>query len=68
MNGTHKHMEASLKYFDDHIYSLLIKKDICDHQTVSVKLLCVYVFLSSTDLFIFLVRISSFFSYFLLEV
>ena len=34
-------------------YSLLIKKDIHDRQNMSVKLLCVYVCLSSGDLFIF---------------
>ena len=42
-----------------YIYSLLILKDISDCQNVSVKLLCVYVCLSSRDLFIFLA--SSFF-------
>ena len=36
-----------------YIYSLLIEKDISDHQNISVKLLCVYVCLSSGDLFIF---------------
>ena len=44
------------------IYSLLIEKDICDWWNVSVKL-CVYVCLSSGDLFIFSVRVSSFFTY-----
>ena len=33
--------------------SLLIKEDICDDQNISVKLVCVYVCLSSRDLFIF---------------
>ena len=33
--------------------SLLFKKDICYCRNVSVKLLCVYVCLSSGDLFIF---------------
>jgi len=47
-----------------YIYSLLIERDICDCWNVSVKLLCVYVYLSSEDLFIFSVRVSSFFSYF----
>ena len=42
-----------------YVYSLLIEKDICDHQNVSVKLLCQ----SSGGLFIFSVRVSSFFSY-----
>ena len=37
---------------------------ICDHQNVSMKLLYVSVCLSSGDLFIFLVRVSLFFSYF----
>ena len=46
-----------------YIYSLLIRKDICDHQNVSVKLPCVYVGLSSEDLFIFLVKVSSSFPY-----
>ena len=35
------------------IYSLLIEKDICDRQNVSIKLLCVFVCLSSRDLLIF---------------
>ena len=47
-----------------YIYSLLIKKDISDCQNISVKLPCVYVCLSSGDLFIFSVRVSSFFLYF----
>ena len=47
-----------------YIYSLLFDKDICDCQNISVKLPCIYVCLSSGDLFIFLVRVSSFFSYF----
>ena len=41
-------------------YCLLINKDICDHQNVSVKLLCVYMCLALRDLFIFSVRVSSF--------
>ena len=48
-----------------YIYSLLIEKDIYDCWNVLVKLPCVYVCFSSRDLFIFLVRVSSFFSYFL---
>ena len=47
-----------------YIYSLLIEKNICDHQNVSIKLPCVFVCLLSGDLFIFLVRVSSFFPYF----
>ena len=47
-----------------YIYSLLIKKCICDRRNVSAKLPCVNVCLSSGDLFIFSVRVSSFFSYF----
>ena len=49
-----------------YIYSLLIEKNICDHQNILAKLSCVYVCLSTTDLFIFSVRVSSFFSYFFL--
>ena len=45
-------------------YSLLIEKDIYDCWNVSVKLPCIYVCLSSGDLFSFSVRVSSFFSYF----
>ena len=47
-----------------YIYSLLIEKDICDHQNASVKLPYVYVCYSFGDLFIFSVRVSSFCSYF----
>ena len=47
-----------------YIYSLPIEKDICDHQSVSIKLPCVCMCLLSGYLFIFLVRFSSFFSYF----
>ena len=36
-----------------YIYSLLIEKDICDHQNVLVKLPCVCVCLLSRDLLIF---------------
>ena len=45
--------------------SFLIEKDICDCRKVSVKFLGVYVCLSSGDLFIFSVSVSSFFSHFL---
>jgi SRP40, C-terminal domain. len=41
-----------------YIYSLLIEKDICDCQNVSIKLLCVCVCLSPRDLFMFSVRVS----------
>ena len=40
-------------YVFTYIYSLLIKKDICDHQNISIKLRCVCVCLSSGNLFIF---------------
>ena len=43
-----------------YIYSLLIEKDICDRQNVSVTLPRVYVCLSFRDLFIFSARVSSF--------
>jgi hypothetical protein len=48
-----------------YIYSLLIKKDICDRRNVSINLLYVCVCLLFRDLFIFSVRVYSFFSYFL---
>ena len=41
-----------------YIFSLLIEKDICDCRNVSVKLPCVYVCLSSGDLFVFSARVS----------
>ena len=47
-----------------YIDSLLIEKHICDCRNVSVELPCVSVCLSSGDLFIFSMRVSSFFSYF----
>ena len=47
-----------------YIYSLLIEKDICDRRKISAKLLCVCICLSSGDLFIFSIRVSSFYSYF----
>ena len=43
-------------------YSLLIKKDICDHQNISIKLPCVYVPFIRRSLFS--VRVSPFFSLF----
>ena len=46
------------------LMSLLIKKDFCDFQNISVNLLCVYVYLSSGNLFIFSVSVSSFLSHF----
>jgi hypothetical protein len=52
-------------YVFTYIYCLLIEKDICVCQNILVKLLCVYVRLSSGDLFIFSARISSSFSLFL---
>ena len=48
-----------------HIYSVLIEKDICDHQDISNKFPCVCVYFSSGDLFIFLVRVFPFFFHFL---
>ena len=47
------------------MYSLLIEKDICDCENASIKLLCDYLCLSSGDLLFFSVRVSSFYSYFL---
>ena len=46
-----------------YIYSLLVEKDICDCRHISIKLPFVCVCLSSRDLFIFSLRVSSFFSY-----
>ena len=48
-----------------YIYSLLIKKEICDRQNLSVKLPCVCVCLLFGDLLIFSVWVFSLFSYFL---
>ena len=45
---TELHMVPSLPCV--HIYSLLIEKDICEHQNVSIKFVC----LLSEDFFIFL--------------
>ena len=46
-----------------HTFTLfLIEIDICDCRNVSVKLPCVYVCLSSRNLFIFSARVSSLFS------
>ena len=47
-----------------YIYSLLIDKDVCDRRNVLLKFPCVYMCLSSGDIFTFSVRVSSFFSYF----
>jgi hypothetical protein len=47
-----------------YIYSLMIEKDICDCQNISIKLLCVYLCLSFGDLFVFSVRVFSFYLYF----
>ena len=47
-----------------YFYTLLIEKGICDCWNVSVKLPCIYLCLSSRDIFIFPVRVSCFFSYF----
>ena len=56
--GIHKHTETysrhtwcHLYHMFTYIYSLLIKKDICNFLNISNKFLCVYVCLSS-DLFI----------------
>jgi hypothetical protein len=45
------------------IYSLLIEKDLCECQNISVKFQCVYLCLLIGDLFICLVRVSSFYFY-----
>ena len=47
-----------------YIYSLLIQKYICDFRNVSMRLSCVFVCLSSGDLFNLSVTVSSFLSYF----
>ena len=47
-----------------HLLSSDFKKDICDCQDVLVKLPCVYMHLSSGDLFVFSIIVSSFFSQF----
>ena len=44
-------------------HSLLFEKYICDCWNVSIELLCCCVSFSSGDLFIFLIRVSSFFPY-----
>ena len=51
-----------------YIYSLLIKKDICDRQNISIKFPCVCVCLSLRDLFILSLSVSRFCSYFLLLI
>ena len=48
------------------IYSLLIKKDVCDRQNISIKLPCVCVCVPFVRRSLhFLVKVSPFFSYFL---
>ena len=47
-----------------YIYSLLIEKDLHEYWNGSVKFMCVYLSLSSGDLFIFSVWVSLFYSYF----
>ena len=54
-------------YVNTYIYSLLIKKNICNRRNISVKPPCVCVCLSSGDIFIFALRISCFFSYFFVK-
>ena len=63
---SNSHVVPSLHVFT-YIYSLLIEKDICDCRNVSIKLSCVCVSLLPEN-FIFSVRVSSFFSYFLCYV
>ena len=48
-----------------YIYYLLIEKDMCSHQNISIKFQCVCMCLSSRDYFIFLIRVFPFFSHFL---
>jgi hypothetical protein len=43
-----------------YIYSIVIEKDICNCQNVSVKFPCVYVCLLSGDLFVFSVRVDNY--------
>ena len=43
-----------------YMYSLLIEKDLCECQNVSIKLLCA---LSCEDIFIFSVSVSPFYTY-----
>ena len=47
-----------------YIYCLLIKKDLCEHQNVSVNFPYVYLYLSFGNLFYCSVRVSSSHSYF----
>jgi hypothetical protein len=56
-------MVPSLLYVCIYLLSSDWKRHL-DCQNVSVELLCVYVCLSFKDLFIFLARVSSLFSYF----
>ena len=58
-------MLCCLYHVFTYIYSLLIKKYICDCRNVSIKLLCVCVCLLPRDVVIFSIGVSSFFSYFL---
>ena len=51
-----------------YIYSLLIEKDICDRRKVLIKLSCVYVCLSSGDIFIFSLSFLFLFPIFVLSV
>ena len=64
MKGTHKNTWHHLYHVFPYIYSLQIKKDICDRRNISIKLLCVCVCLWSGELFIFSIRVSSLVSYF----
>ena len=48
-----------------YIYFLLIEKDICDCRNVLIKFPCVYLCLSSGDLFIFFGKSFLFLSLFL---
>ena len=50
------------------IYSLLIEKHFCECQNISIKILCVYLCLSSGDLFIFFITVLPFYSYFCVKV
>ena len=59
-----EHMVKTASHVFTYIYSLLIEKDICDCQNVSIKLPCVCVCLLPGDLFIVSLRVSSSFSYF----
>ena len=60
--------DATTYYVFTYIYSLLIEKDIGNCWNILIKLLCVYVCLSSNDVSIFWVWVFSFFSYFVLSI